>query len=285
MCVTAYPSHMSATTLYGGTAVKDGLRVHVIGYQNTVVNMYPGANMMILPIPAVPDTVGPHSFFDTERAPHVLDDMVEALRVAAPRTRSATFGAVAKGVAMQVFNSGIYTIALGHEVTAEALEEAMERVPAHKRPLPNWDVLLAYPQLYAGWTLAYCCFNNADAARATPLLYRYQPLDVGSTRVFLPALDAHTGRPPLPGEPVVVDHTVILQADDFGGAPVYYRNDIGGMERYLPKHVVGLQLLGERLPNGDFTADVTDVDTRGNLQVARTNSSRLALPPAAPFLV
>lgn len=160
---------------------------------------------------------------------------------------------------MTVFNHGLYTIAVGREVTKEVLVEALSRVPADRRPELNWDVLGAYPQLYPDYTLAFCCFNTREIAEAGPLLYHYQPLD--PSKLFLPALDAHDGRRPVPGAPVGTDHDLLVGSTT--GQSVNYRDRLGDLAEYLPRWVLRAAV-SDWLPNGDFTVNTADLNQVGS---------------------
>jgi hypothetical protein len=239
-----------------------GLR-HVIGYQNTAQNLHDGPNAMILPIPAA-NELGPRSFLDTSRAPHILADMVASTTI---QSRGLAGGG-SFGAPMTVFDHGVYSIAVGREVTEAALTEALALIPERRRPQLNWDVLGAYPELYPGSTLAILCYDAREATEAGPLLYHYQPLD--PTTLFLPALDAHTGRRPVPGELVIVDHDILVGSDT--GAEVDYRDNLGILDAFLPRRVLRCGI-ADRLPNGDFTVDTAQL-ANGTAQAVRTNSTQ-----------
>lgn len=273
MCITAHRARLTNTILYGGLAEHQGDLVHVTGYQNTVANQHTGPNMMILPVPAEPGSMTPENFLDTERTPGVLQDMVTALRLSGGGSKGLSFSrSIGSAPPMQVFNHGIYTVAMGYEVTEAALQEALARVPAQKRPTPNWEVLLSFPENFPGETLLYLCFDNAEAAKATPLMYWYKPMTAGSTRVFLPALDGHDGRAPQPGKMVGVDHTIIVGEMRSGGVPVRYQGDVEPLRPFLPERVLGCDLSNTWLPNGDFVVDL-DPNARGSRMIERTHSS------------
>jgi hypothetical protein len=281
MCVSLHPAELSATRLMGHVATVDGETRHVIGYQNVAKNHHHGANAMVLPIPSAGE-LDESNFLDTTHAPHILKDMVEATTL-----RGRTFGGgrgTSKGAPrMRVFDHGIYSIALGRDVTKDALDEAMTRVPANRRPDLNWDVLSVYPELYPGWWLAFCCFDNRQAAQGTPLLYHYRPLD--EFTLFLPALDAHDGQRPRTGRRVEVDHDILVGVD--GGATVRYQDSLGALAPYLPTQVVRANVSDGVLPNGDFLVSTRDIetgpDTNGHVPLRRSyTSGRFTLERTIP---
>jgi hypothetical protein len=164
-----------------------------------------------------------------------------------------------------VFESGIYTVVLAAD--ARAIPEALNHVPENKRPPLNDRLFDWYADAFPAWPIALCCFNTAQAAKATPMLWWYEPL--APARLFAPAIDCHTGDIPDLGALVDVDHWVIFGASEIeGGAEVSYSDRIPDeVSRYLPERVIGAELR-RRMPNGDFVADASDV-RRAELEVRR----------------
>jgi hypothetical protein len=160
---------------------------------------------------------------------------------------AVSFGAVAKTV--QVFDTGIYTVVLAED--ARDIPSALDRVPPEKRPALNPELFEAYAAWYPGWTMALCCFSNADAVLADPLLWWYEPMR--PEVLFAPALDCHTGRVPDLRQDVAVDHALVVAARDLRGAVrVRYSDDIpDSVKPYLAAGVVGARLAGW-MRNGDF---------------------------------
>jgi hypothetical protein len=274
MCVCLAKARLSNTILYAAEVRPDGGEVvHVLGYQNSVQNLAgngaPHGNAMILPFPAVPGTMTQKNVVPTDDCPHILEDLARAVRWqdgGAPR-------GLAKGAApdaVEVFDTGIYTVALAQDV--RAIPGALKRVPAAKRPAFNPPIFDAYAEWYPGWTVALCCFNNLDAARATPLLWWYRPAD--PEQLFAPALDCHSGAVPDLGAQVKVDHTVavssyLMDEDGFWkgtrgekgayleqGARVHYIDSLpASVQPYLCRHAVG-STYEKRMRNGDFVCSV-----------------------------
>jgi hypothetical protein len=111
-------------------------------------------------------------------------------------------------------------------------------------------------RIYPMHTIALCCFDNARAQRAKPLLKVVRAArrrSVGASR-----LDCHTcGAPDLEvGEEV--DHWVLFGTDEatgqWGELVDYWAGMRHRLREYLPDSVVGC-IFGGRLPNGDFTID------------------------------
>jgi hypothetical protein len=258
MCVSMAPAEFSGTTLYAGRRrhPEHGL-VHVLGYQNTALNLASGPNAMLLHLPARRMTgrqflhVGDHS--------DVLRRMVDAVR---PRTRRgpAPMGwmGAAPGGAVEVFEHDVYTVLLADDPML--LPGALEQVPERKRPRLDPALMAFYAEAYPDHPLAVCCFDNADAREAKPLLLWYEPHD--PDLLLAPALDCHTGGPPDLDRPVDVDHWVLFGTDEAPadwGAPVTYgprmRHRLRG---FLPDRVMGVHHAGP-LPNGDFALAHADL--------------------------
>ncbi len=269
MCVSMHPAEFSGTTLYVGRRrhPEHGL-VHVLGYRNTAANRADGPNAMLLHLPARGMTQA--NFLDVGDSTDVLDRMVDAVR-----PRSVAAGGMAAmdwmggdGGRVEVFEHDIYTVMLAADPTD--LPAALGRVPAHKRPALNPELMRFYAERYPGHALAVCCFDNASAAQAKPLLMWYEPLD--PEVLVAPALDAHTGRPPGMVGKVPVDHWVLFGSDEspaLWGEPVEYGPGMRhGLRAFLPDRVVGRRYEG-LLPNGDFAVRHEDLLTSGTAEVRR----------------
>ncbi|MFJ6568147.1 hypothetical protein ACIQNU_12025 [Streptomyces sp. NPDC091292] len=258
MCVSLDQAEFSGTTLYAGRLrhATYGL-IHVLGYQNTAVNLADGPNAMLLPLPTT--RMGRDNFLSVGRSSDVLERMVEAVR---PRPGGVTddiawMGAADAGVA-EVFDHDIYTVLLATD--PNAVPAALARVPEHKRPPFDPGLFAFYAERYPGHAIAVCCFDNAEAARAKPLLMWYPPTD--PDRLTLPALDCHTGGAPDLNSPVPVDHWAIVGTDEAPegwGQPVDYTPGMRhSLRAFLPDAVMGTQV-GGSLPNGDFVIAYEDV--------------------------
>lgn len=258
MCVSLAPAEFSGTTLYAGRCrhPQHGL-VHVLGYQNTALNRASGPNAMLLHLPARRVT-GRH-FLPVGDDTDVLRRMVDAVR---PRTRSAAapmdWMGAAPGGAVEVFDHDVYTVLLADDPTL--LPGALAKVPKRKRPRLDPELMAFYARAYPGHSVAVCCFDNADAREAKPLLLWYEPHDPDV--LTAPALDCHTGGPPDPDGLVGVDHWVLFGTDEASpeqGAPVTYRRGMRHeLRRFLPDRVVGARYTGS-LPNGDFALAHADL--------------------------
>jgi hypothetical protein len=270
MCVCLAAARLSKTILYAAEVCPDGKDVvHVLGYQNTVQNLAArgaaGGNAMILPFPAVPGTMTPKNVVATDDCPRILEDLAEAVRWQ-DTGRPRVLGLADSAKSVQVFDTGIYTVVLAQD--ARDIPAALARVPAAKRPALNPPIFDAYAVWYPEWTVALCCFNNRDAARATPMLWWYRPAN--SAELFAPALDCHTGAVPDLKAQVRVDHTVAVAShvmDDPGFwtkghgksgesleqlTRVRYGDDIPADVRpFLCAHAVG-GTYEKKMRNGDF---------------------------------
>ena len=210
MCVSVrkgVEAQFANTVLYGAEIAGPPL-VHVLGYQNKVGNGGQSApNAMLLPFPAVPASMGPSDVLDTSSCPRVLEDIAKAVMPppAAFLTRSRSRGAPPTAP-VQIFDTGIYTVVLAHSATL--IPDALEQVAVDRRPPPNPALFEAYARWYPDWTMALCCFNNAHAALATPMVWKYQPSQ--PEHLFLPTLDCHTGDVPDLQAGVRPDHTIAV---------------------------------------------------------------------------
>jgi len=288
MCVSLRPAHFSKTKGLAAEVKRGRKVVHLLGYQNTVVNLASEAdfgwsragsssgtgNAMLLPIPAKPGTVTEKNVIDTSSAPNILKDMERAILPPVSRGGLRRGGTLGKGLpdSVRVFDHDIYTVVLADR--AEDIPTALARVPADKRPAINKAIFEAYARWYPGWTFALCCFNTRDEANAKPLLWWYEPQH--AQFLFFPALDAHDGKVPNLSAQVDVDHAIMVGSYEMtDGKEVRYTDSSMSVElrKLLPMRVVGRQY-NERMHNGDFLFRSADV--RGGKFIAKRE-----LPPGA----
>ncbi|WNE94522.1 hypothetical protein PS467_03840 [Streptomyces luomodiensis] len=259
MCVSMDRAEFSGTTVYAGRRhhPAHGL-IHVLGYQNTAHNLADGPNAMLLHLPALPMTR--ENFLSAGRCQDILTRMVDAVR---PRPVAADDQMAWMGweprPAVEVFDHDVYTVLLAADATL--IPSALTRVPRRKRPRIDPRLLEFYADRYPCHTLAVCCFDNADARRAKPLLMWYEPLE--PDRLTVPALDCHTGGPPDPDAEVAVDHWVLFGTDEAPegwGEPVDYPAGMRHeLRSYLPGTVVGAYFGDRLLSNGDFAIGHDDL--------------------------
>ncbi|GAB2576391.1 hypothetical protein GCM10027168_06760 [Streptomyces capparidis] len=259
MCVSTDRAEFSGTTVYAGRVRRPGHGlIHVLGYQNTAVNLAAGPNAMLLHLPALP-TVGPGNFVSTAGVPDLLTRMVDAVR---PRSVGPDDGIAWMGwdgaERVRVFEHDVYTVLLAADPTA--IPAALARVPERRRPRLDPALLEFYAVHYPLHTVAVCCFDNADARRAKPLLLWYEPLE--PDLLVAPALDCHTGGPPSLDARVPVDHWVLFGSDEAPagwGCPVAYPPRLRhSLRACLPDAVIGAAHTGA-LPNGDFALTHADL--------------------------
>jgi hypothetical protein len=279
MCVSAAPAEFSGTILYVGrhTHPEHG-PVEVLGYQNTAVNLSAGPNAMLLHLPAAEMTRA--NFLDTTATPDVLKDLVDALRpvsfgqpAGAATTRSAA--------AVEVFDHGVYTVVLAAD--PRDIPAALDRVPQHKRPRLSPELFTFYAETFPLYPVALCCFDNADARRAGPLLMWYPPIYSG--RLTAPALDCHTGGVPDANGWVRPDHWVVVGLDEASGewgTPVRYRSEPGPLAPFLPQRVIGREVSHGHLRNGDFVLSLDDARAGHIEGLARLTTAGERIPVSAP---
>jgi hypothetical protein len=259
MCVSMDEAGFSGTIVYCGRRLHpEHGWIEVLGYQNTAVNLAAGPNAMLLHLPA--QSVTSRQFLPASRSDRVLRDMVDAVRpAAAGRGAGGTdwMGAATMSQA-EVFQHDIYTVVLAQD--AKHIPAALERVEPRKRPAPNLELFAFYADLYPGYPIALCCFDNADAAEARPLLLWYEPLE--HDRLVLPAIDCHTGAVPDLSMDVLTNHWLLFGSDDADGdwgERVSYDKQIRRkLLDFLPPRVMGTHVAGP-LPNGDFAIDYDDL--------------------------
>lgn len=252
MCVSTAPAEFSGTTLYAGRQIhpEHGL-IHVLGYQNTAVNLSAGPNAMLLHLPAV--GMGEENFLHVGRHDDVLERMQRALRPPVEDDGPPFMDWMGWDPEdrVKVFEHDVYTVVLAADPTLVPF--ALDRVPERKRPTLTPELFDFYATRYSQHTIAVCCFDNAEAQEAKPLLLWYEPLD--ADELTAPALDCHTGVAPDPEARVEVDHWVVFgtdEAPDGWGAPVTYEPGMRHhLRSFLPDAVVGRHYQGA-LPNGDF---------------------------------
>ncbi|MDX2697387.1 hypothetical protein [Streptomyces ipomoeae] len=258
MCVSMAPAEFSGTTLYCGRLrhPEHGL-IHVLGHQNTAVNLADGPNAMLLHLPT--RHMSRQNFLSVGRSSDLLERMVDAVRpisVGGPALMAWMGGD--PGPAVEVFEHDIYTVLLARD--PRAIPAALAEVPAHRRPSLDPELLAFYAERYPAHAIAVCCFDNAQAAHAKPLLMWYPPVD--PELLTLPALDCHSGGVPDLDAPVSVDHWVVLGTDEAPadwGEPVEYDTAMRhSLRAYLPGTVIGRHF-GGTLPNGDFAITHTDL--------------------------
>ncbi len=287
MCCSVTPGvpvRFSDTVLYAAEVIGgSGEPAHVLGYQNKVqgsiglwslaVGWLPlgrSGNAMILPFPAVPGTMTQANVLDTANCRDILQDMADAVapRRAASAWRSAGPSRSAPPPPkIQVFRAaGIYTVVLAQD--PRDIPPALDQVPRSKRPVLNPALFDAYARWYPDWTIALCCFSNRRARLANPMLWWYKPMH--PDRLFLPAVDCHTGNIPDLDSDVAVDHVIAVGSHRMaGGRRVRYR-DAAPREvaPYLRPSVIGRRYAGP-MPNGDFVCQLEDV-RRGSLAASRS---------------
>ncbi len=232
-------------------------------------------NALILPIP---DAFGNIEVIDTTAFGDFVTDIKRALTPV--RRGRGSLGGVDRGgdaKSVRIVEFDIYTIVIS--ASAEAIEKALAKVPANRRPALNDKVLGKYTPWYKGWALAVCCFDNREAKRGKPLLFKYKPSkQKDKSKMFIPMLDDHSGNGPDLKAQVDVDHTIFAAAPGMiGGKRVSYSNLAGGhaAQRDLPEFVVGESLSGKYL-NGDVIVDRNALTKDGSFKWHRVS------PPDAP---
>jgi len=258
MCVSAAAASFSETVLYAGR-LHHPVHGHteVLGYQNTAVNRARGANALLLHLPAAGLTRG--NLVPVGHDGEFLQRMLDAVRGPRPLSRAGTRSLSAPAAAaVQVFEHDVYTVVLAED--PRLIPAALGQVPHRRRPGIADDLFGFYADRFPRHTVALCCFDNTDARRAKPLVFRYPVPDPDV--IVLPTVDAHTGGAPELGALVAVDHWLIFGSDEAPpgwGRPVPPPPAGGGeLGGYLPDRAAGIPLTG-RMPNGDTAIAVPDL--------------------------
>ncbi|MFE1921190.1 hypothetical protein ACFW91_01305 [Streptomyces asoensis] len=201
----------------------------------------------------------PGNFVSAGRTGDVLRRMVDAVAPVAVAADGIAWMS-AEPQSVKVFDHDVYTVLLAADPTA--VTGALRQVPPHRRPDLDPDLLRFYADHFPDHTIALCCFDNADAQDAKPLLLWYSPLD--PDRLTLPTLDSHTGAAPDLDAAASVDHWVLFstdQAPEGWGEPVDYPGNMRhSLRAFLPATVMGDYYGDEqKLLNGDFTISHQDL--------------------------
>ncbi|MGW2328356.1 hypothetical protein ACWC5C_21690 [Streptomyces sp. NPDC001700] len=273
MCISTGEAAFSGTIVYCGRQHHPvhGL-IHVLGYQNTAVNLADGPNAMLLHLPTRQLTPG--HFLSAGRTGDVLRRMVAAVESATAADDGMAWMS-AEPQPVQVFDHDVYTVLLAADPTL--IPTALHQVPWRRRPRLDPHLLRFYADHFPDHTIAVCCFDNADARRAKPLLLWYPPLD--PDQLTVPALDSHTGAAPDLDAGVPVDHWVLLSTDQAPagwGEPVDYPPAMRhNLRTFLPTAVMGRYYgEGQTLPNGDFTISHRDLLTGDLDRITRLQPPR-----------
>jgi hypothetical protein len=282
-------AEFSNTYGWAGETEKDGKLVHVMLYHNSARNLFltsdskgetltePSGNAMILPIPAVPGSMTSANMMDGaaykpigrmlyDATPgffeHVMKVLMSILASVAsgPEPMGMSKGAVQVMDHYEIFGRGSYTVVLANN--ASIIPEALSKVPLKVRPKINKEIFDAYQKWYPGWTFALCCFEKQ--AGGEPIVWWYEPKD--PSELFFPALDAHTGKPPILNTSVDVDHHLTVSSTNMltllASTPFSAVRKVLGAQPsdppFVPKHVMGSEFSG-KLPQGDFVFSTTDL--------------------------
>lgn len=196
MCITSNKAELSATTIANIVDFKK--KQHNLFYQNKMQNLADDGNCMILPIPG--RIIALH---DTTPFGKFLDDIIKKLT---PIGRSMS-QASQKGISLS--QVGQYTVLTCDKIDPKEIIRAISSLDKSIRPSINARLIEWYREFYGPeWQLVLACFNNKVELKAQPLWIEYGPFDFN--KVFFPGADSHNGEPPLIGQPVDRDHSLLL---------------------------------------------------------------------------
>lgn len=254
--MTVGPATAWDTVLYAGDGFHPQTKryIHVLGFQNRVINDFHRANAVLLPVPAGAP-LGPENLLQVPE--WVLEDRANAIRQMDPNRALALPRVVRGGSTVQ---RGRYSVAIASRVS-DALE-AIETLPPEHRPPVDRAALAAYAKWYEGWPLVIGAWTGR--MESEPLVLWYEPLK--PQRLFLPSLVAPAGGVPRPLEAVPWDHALLIGSSVHPfGVPVRSR-DLApvGLESFLPPLVWGKAVKGQG-PNVDYEVEVGPLRQLGNV--------------------
>ena len=255
MCLTLAPAKLSGTIIHIGEKIVNGELLHVLGYQNSVVSVTDSANAMVLHFPSR-SVMTSNNVVNTVGCKNILKDMKSAIQPPELLTRGAKGFSYGVTRSVQIFDTGIYTVVLADD--ASLIPAALHMVPKDKRPQISNETFNFYTQMYPGWSIALCCFNNRQTVDADPMMWWYKPQDEDT--FTLPGIDSHNGQAPLQGD-VDRDHWLVYGSYRMPqniGSKVFYTDNVRNVRdlaNYLPERVVGFRVDGKG-QNGDFTSSV-----------------------------
>lgn len=275
MCVSSSVALFAGTKGYIGSVnhPKHGF-IHVLGYQNKVLNLHTSPNAMILPFPTS-NEMGAENIIELGLYKNILNQMVEMFN---PRPR--TF--MTKGMSLsnsasyvKVFQSGIYHVILASNPSL--VLAALEQVPEEKRPTIKPELMEWYTWQYPEHAIAICCFNNKEQAEADPLFWWYTPKHKDAP-LFFPAVDSHSGKLPNLLSQVYVDHALVLGLEDSPSGTTNPFKQTPVIGEFLNSRLRGFQFKGE-LPNGDFFVLNGSLQRHVNLEAPFKKGTPLDLTP------
>ncbi len=275
-CCSLHPAVLTGTYGWVSEAEKDGKRVHLLYYENEAQNLTSdgSANAMILPIPAIDNSMSDKNMLEGEQFRGLAKamygstmDSASSLTVPFNTIVNQLNGLNSLGHSaqpqVQVFTKGSYTVVLSN--SAEAIPGALQLVPSEKRPKLNKEIFEAYGKWYPGWTFALCCFNNKERKSPEPLVWWYEPRT--PSELFFPGVDAHDGRAPKMDTLVNVEHHLVASSnfsillDKITGSarkPELIRNYSPTVKTFLPPTAISHFYSGQEL-QGDFVFNTMDV--------------------------
>ena len=255
MCVTTLAAELKRTYIGNWDIwhAKFGYR-HVLTYQNSPQNLADGPNCMMLHIQSrMP--LNPANIIDTSKAGNLLKDislgMLPISRTFAPQNH--------------VIEMGIYHIALLNDPSSAKVEQTLSRIPPEKRPRIPDDYIEFYADVFEGFPLVLCCFNNRESKNASPIMVHYDPI---YPEIFMfNTLDGH-GKLPVIGErhqfhQVVVTGSYKINEAGNGFVPFQTDGISSHLLPWIPEFGTAEQV-NCALPNLDLLTDARIVGQGGD---------------------
>lgn len=235
-------------------------RITVVGYQNSVKNLIPGPNCMMLVVKSA-EWMVKENMIDMSMHKRVLENMSELI-FPKPVTRSYDRNLIGRSYVMgSVARSHVETFEYATDFTvvvandASLIPDALLTVREERRPELNDEMVSYLKDTYEGWHVILFCFEGAKlrSFSAKPVFFWYYPDKTEAAWLRFPALDAHDGKAPVLGAPVHTNHHLFASWPEMEGGltPEYSYLMSDELKSFMPKKIIGAKPSG-LFPNGDF---------------------------------
>ncbi|MGH1335548.1 MAG: hypothetical protein ACRBFS_05415 [Aureispira sp.] len=255
MCITSSRSLLDNTYI-GAWDIEHpnyGYR-HVLAYQNRVQNLTEGPNCMLLPIQSA-ETIVPAWVVDSTVCPNFLTELYNTLDPVV-EDDGLPWMSIEPERMNYVVERGVYHIAILNDLSEEALLNTLAQIPINKKPVLTAELLDFFRNNYNQFPLLLCCFNNANALQAAPILVHYPPQFPATLMVN--TLDSHGGIPVI-GKSTPFHQKIIIGSykNTQEEMKVPYKklapDFCPPLQDFLPKYAFAIDLLHQfKAPNKDL---------------------------------
>ena len=255
MCVTTLEAQLSKTRIGAWDILHPqyGYR-HVLAYQNNAQNLADSPNCMLLHIPGN-EPLSAENIINTENDVEILLEM-EYDVLGRPRVFASQ---------NQVVEMGVYHLGLLNDFSKESIENTLNQIPENKRPQISQEIIQFYNNVFSGFPLVLCCFNNKDAKDASPVMLHFNPRYPDMFQFN--TLDSHGGLPDL-NENIKFQQTIItgsykLNQAGNGFQAFLHEQASEGLKKWLPKFGTALKV-EDVLLNRDLLIGVKEIQEGGD---------------------